>query len=301
MVKLATARECRAYSLGAGAGSGTALRNRWEYINAGVYIFAAVLLVGGFLAQLLPWGGPSSPGLVVAAIGLAGLLAVNTHDLLAHAAGVDYRLGMVVGLDAQMGLVELGVPAVQIVGTVLMLVAVVFFVIQMERGYRHSLAMHGLNLLIAGPALWCLGSVQNICQFYERASGHVQLLQKSVQIPLLLGSTLFLIAGIVNRHDRRSRHSGFVLLGRSWAWFCLFGSLLFLAGGLLNLLKVFKTQQMGGRGLEKLRGGTQERLALEREGKVPLILEHGHGGRRGPAIPPPPPGSYKDALVSSAS
>nr|ACG24974.1 hypothetical protein [Zea mays]ACG26942.1 hypothetical protein [Zea mays] len=132
MVKLATARECRAYSLGAGAGSGTGLRNRWEYINAGVYIFAAVLLVGGFLAQLLPWGGPSSPGLVVAAIGLAGLLAVNTHDLLAHAAGVDYRLGMVVGLDAQMGLVELGVPAVQIVGTALMLVAVVFFVIQVR-------------------------------------------------------------------------------------------------------------------------------------------------------------------------
>jgi len=98
--------------------------------------------------------------------------------------------------------------------------------------------------------------------------------------------------------------------GRSWAWFCLFGSLLFLAGGVLNLLKVFKTQQMGGRGLEKLRGGAQELLALQREGKVPLILEHGHGGggrTRGPASgamappPPPPPGSYKDALVSSAS
>jgi hypothetical protein len=69
--------------------------------------------------------------------------------------------------------------------------------------------------------------------------------------------------------------------GRSWAWFCLTGSLLFLAGGVLNLLKVFKTQQMGGRGMEKLRGGAQERLAMEREGKVPLILEHG-GGRRGP-------------------
>lgn len=91
--------------------------------------------------------------------------------------------------------------------------------------------------------------------------------------------------------------------GRSWAWFCLFGSLLFLAGGVLNLLKVFNTQQMGGRGLEKLRGGAQERLAMEREGKVPLILEHAHAGRRGPAgeMPPPPPGSYKDALVSSAS
>jgi hypothetical protein len=210
---------------------------------------------------------------------------------------------------------------------------------QMERGYRHGLARHGLNLLIAGPALWCLGSVHNICQVYERASGHVQLLQKSVQIPLLLGSTLFLVAGIVNRHDRRSRTAAFSLLvirnwdvkcgdrvakphsettllwvcvcvwmqGRSWAWFCLSGSLLFLAGGVLNLLKVFKTQQMGGRGMEKLRGGAQERLAMEREGKVPLILEHG-GGRRGArdpgsvAVPPPPPhGSYKDALVSSAS
>jgi hypothetical protein len=85
--------------------------------------------------------------------------------------------------------------------------------------------------------------------------------------------------------------------GRTWAWFGLVGSLLFLAGGVLNLL-VFKTQQMGGRGLEKLRGGTQERLFMDKEGKVPLILEH--GGRRGDP-PPPPPGSYKDALVSSAS
>ena len=104
--------------------------------------------------------------------------------------------------------------------------------------------------------------------------------------------------------------SGLWMQGRSWAWFCLSGSLLFLAGGVLNLLKVFKTQQMGGRGMEKLRGGAQERLAMEREGKVPLILDHG-GGRRGArdvpgavAVPPPPPpphGSYKDALVSSAS
>ncbi|WVZ76993.1 hypothetical protein U9M48_024898 [Paspalum notatum var. saurae] len=303
MVKLATARECRAYSLGAGA---TASRNRWEYINAGVYVFAAVLLVGGFLAQLPAWGGgtgSSAAGLVVTAVGLAAVLAVNAHDLLAHVAGVDYRLGMAAGLDSQLALVELAVPVVQILGTVLMLVAVIFFEIQLERGYQRSLAQHGLNLLIAGPALWCLGSIHNICQVYERASGHVQLLQKSVQIPLLLGSTLFLVAGIVNRHDdRRGRSSAFMLLGRSWAWFCLFGSLLFLAGGVLNLLKVFKTQQMGGRGMEKLRGGAQERLAMEREGKVPLILERGGGrGSRDPAMPPPPPGSYKDALVSSAS
>ena len=129
MVKLATVRECRAYSLG--GGSGAASRNRWEYINAGVYVFAAVLLVAGFLAQLLllaPWIGRA--GLVAIAIGLAAVLAVNAHDLLAHAAGVDYRLGAAAALDAQLALVELAVPAVQIAGTLLMLLAVVFFEIQ---------------------------------------------------------------------------------------------------------------------------------------------------------------------------
>ena len=132
MVKLATARECRAYSLGAGSGS-AASRNRWEYINAGVYVFAAVLLVAGFLAQLLllaPWIGRA--GLVAIAIGLAAVLAVNAHDLLAHVAGVDYRLGTAAGLDAQLALVEVAVPAVQIAGTLLMLLAVVFFEIQIR-------------------------------------------------------------------------------------------------------------------------------------------------------------------------
>lgn len=132
MVKLATAREWRAYSLGHGAGSGTASRNRWEYINAGVYIFAAVLLVAGFLGQLPQWVWSSRTGLVVAAIGLAGVLAVNVHDLLAHVAGVDYRLGMAAGLDAQLALVELAVPAVQILGTVIMLIAVILFEIQVR-------------------------------------------------------------------------------------------------------------------------------------------------------------------------
>jgi hypothetical protein len=83
----------------------------------------------------------------------------------------------------------------------------------MDRGYRHGLEKHGLNLLIAGPALWLLGSIHNICQIYERASGHVQILQKSVQIPLLLGSTIYLVGGIVNRHDIHTHSSaGFTLL-----------------------------------------------------------------------------------------
>nr|CAD1834146.1 unnamed protein product [Ananas comosus var. bracteatus] len=45
MVKLVTARESRAYGP-------RGARNRWEYINAGVYVFASLLLLAGFAAQL---------------------------------------------------------------------------------------------------------------------------------------------------------------------------------------------------------------------------------------------------------
>lgn len=62
--------------------------------------------------------------------------------------------------------------------------------------------------------------------------------------------------------------------GRRWVWLSLSGSLLFLIGGLLNLVKVFKMQQIDGMGLEKLRGGAQERLGRERDCQVPLILEN---------------------------
>ena len=49
----------------------------------------------------------------------------------------------------------------------------------------------------------------------------------------------------------------------------------------MNLVKVFKMQQGDGNlRLEKLRGGAQERLAHEREGQVPLILEDQRRRRR---------------------
>lgn len=71
----------------------------------------------------------------------------------------------------------------------------------MEKGYSHRLEKHALNTLIAGPIFWVIGSIHNVCQIYERADGHVQLLQNSVQVPLIMGSLLFLVAGIVNKHD----------------------------------------------------------------------------------------------------
>ncbi len=56
---------------------------------------------------------------------------------------------------------------------------------------------HAYRLLIAGPLLWLLGSIHNAFQVYEKVDTKVQLLQKTVSIPFLIASTLFVISGIL--------------------------------------------------------------------------------------------------------
>lgn len=95
--------------------------------------------------------------------------------------------------------------------------------------------------------------------------------------------------------------------GRTWIWLGIFGSLLFfIIGGLANVIKVFKMQQIDGLRLEKLRGGAHDRLIHEREGWVPLILED-HQRRKirqveEVKVSPAPPVStpYKDVLVGQS-
>lgn len=128
MVKLVTARESRAYGP-------RGARNRWEYINAGVYVFASLLLLAGFAAQLPAAAGPRSRssefGLAVALVALAIAAAASAHDLAAHAAGIDCRVGLV-RFDAQLGLVEFAVPAVCFLGSVLSFVGVLLLLGQVR-------------------------------------------------------------------------------------------------------------------------------------------------------------------------
>lgn len=180
-------------------------------------------------------------------------------------------------------------------------------------GYSYGREKHAANMLLAAALLWQLGSVLNSCQVYERADGRAQLLQTSVQVPTLLGSLLFLVAAVLNRRgvsgswrrepavlvvsrfirpprrqasrcrsttdvtDRDRAIWAFAFFfraqGRSWASLCLLGSLLWLAAALLNVLKVFMMHQSDALRLEKLRGGAQERLSSDREGRVPLNWE----------------------------
>ncbi|KAG9448332.1 hypothetical protein H6P81_014460 [Aristolochia fimbriata] len=286
MVKLATAREIRMYGP-------RRAKNQWEYINAGLYLFATVILVGGLAAQFSE-AGDSKSGLVVILIALGILTFVNLHDLTAHMAGIDYRCSLM-EYDLQLALVEFAVPSVHALGSILNFVGIGLLLLQEEKHYDFGFEQHALNLLIAGPALWVLGSMHDLCQYYERADGHVQILQKGVQIPFLLGSLLFLVGGILNTHSHfGSTQRGLKLLSKTWVWMGIAAGLLFFIGGFINVIKVFKMQQMDGGRLEKLRGGAQEWLSRAREGQVPLILEE-QRRRRIQAEEPTP---YKDVLLS---
>ena len=92
--------------------------------------------------------------------------------------------------------------------------------------------------------------------------------------------------------------------GTTWIWLGIFGSLFLVMGGFMNVVKVFKMQQVDGLRLEKLRGGAQERLIQQREGQVPFILENHHRRRRQSEeevkVLPHPSTPYKDVLVGQS-
>ncbi|CAH8342514.1 unnamed protein product [Eruca vesicaria subsp. sativa] len=265
MVKLATAREIRTYGPRLG-------RSRAEYINAGLYLFATVVLIGGFTATGFSWEPRS--GLVLILLALALITAVNVHDLVAHLAGIDYRLKLM-EYDLQLGLVEFAVPLVQIAGSVVFFLGILIVFNQAETKHGTSgREKHALNMLIAGPLLWVIGSIHNSCQIYERADSHVQILQQCVHIPFLVGSLLFLVSSLLNIFDQSgTSHSALKLLGRRWVWLGISGSICLFVGGLMNVVKVFNFVQISGLRLEKLRGGAQDRLFEEREGYLPLVAE----------------------------
>ncbi|MBA0684656.1 hypothetical protein Goari_026233 [Gossypium aridum] len=83
-----------------------------------------------------------------------------------------------------------------------------------------------------------------------------------------------MVGAILNGREQTGaiRH-GLQLLGKRWVWLGICGSVMFMIGGLTNVVKVFKMQQMNGIRLEKLRGGAQDGLVEGREGQVPLIID----------------------------
>ncbi|KAL4577861.1 hypothetical protein LXL04_013976 [Taraxacum kok-saghyz] len=272
MVKLATAREGRIY------GSGHT-RERSEYTNAGLYVFSTIVLLCGFVAQ---FSREAKSGLVVLLIGLGLIIVVNIHDLAAHLAAIDYQIRLM-ELDGQFLFVEVMVPVVHAVGSLLLFIAILFLVLQADRGFGyHGIEGHALNMLIAGSSLWVVGSIHNSCQFYDHTEGQIQILQHGVQIPFLMGSLLFLVGAVLNfREQVGHRHHGLSLLTYTWVWIGIIASSLLVIGGLTNVVKVVKMINLEGVRLEKLRNGAQEELFHDEDGQIPFLVQ---GRRRRPKI-----------------
>nr|GMD57258.1 General transcription factor IIF subunit 1 [Ipomoea batatas] len=147
-------------------------------------------------------------GLVLLLIAFALIAVVNFHDLLAHLAGLDFRLSLF-AYDTQLAVVEFAAPLLHILGCLCSFLGILFLFIQEEkRNYgNYELEKQALSLLIAGPTLWLLGSILNSCQIYERAGGHMQILQQSAHIPFVMGSLLFLVGAILNFTSKDNHHT----------------------------------------------------------------------------------------------
>ncbi|XP_074324998.1 uncharacterized protein LOC141661884 isoform X2 [Apium graveolens] len=137
MVKLASIRDSRIYGT-------LQTRNRCEYMNAELYIFATVMLLGGFVAQ---FSMEPKSGLVVILIGLGLVILVNSHDLVAHLAGIDYRLFVLMEHDLQLGLAEFVVPLVQSIGTLLSFLAILLYSFRCVRFATEVAEVQDLGML----------------------------------------------------------------------------------------------------------------------------------------------------------
>ncbi|KQK04631.1 uncharacterized protein LOC100820898 [Brachypodium distachyon] len=266
MVKLATAREARRY------GPPLAVR-RWEYINAAAYAFATLLLFAALSAAAASSSSLTGfrAGMAAAGVALAVVAAVNLHDLGAHVAGLGgvRRVFALARLDPQLALVELLAPALHSAGCAL---AIAAGVLALNDNNGDAAAA---GLLVGGGGAWVAGSVLNACQVYERADGRAQLLQSAVQVPLLLGSLLFLVSAVAANampllllpgpEGEKKTMTVVMTCG-------LCGSALWVVAAVFNAVKVVAAHQSDAPRLERLRGGAEERLAWERDGGPPPLL-----------------------------
>ncbi|EFJ32669.1 hypothetical protein SELMODRAFT_270578 [Selaginella moellendorffii] len=257
MVKLVSSRTARLYAPGG-------YRELLEGINGFIYVLGAVLILAGLIFQL-PSHENSKLGLILALTGSILIFLVNLHDLYAHLAGVDFKLELL-KVDPQYILVEIAVPVVTALGSFLVFLGLLFLLLTAKGRYSHhtrnTLAVHGLRMLIAGPALWLLASIHNIFQLYERASLGVQAYERGVTVCFVIASTLLLCGGVIGLPywpktvERRLQSNA--------TWFAILGAALLVLGGIVNLMRISTLQRLEregpGHGGEFLRGGAQESL-----------------------------------------
>ncbi|KAJ7299098.1 hypothetical protein O6H91_10G028900 [Diphasiastrum complanatum] len=294
MVKLASVRRNRQYGP---PGS----RDLSEVINAFLYVVATLMLLAGSIIQLPGLYVDNRIGLTLILISMVIIIAVNLHDLYAHLAAIGFRLRYL-SFDRQMLLVEIAAPLVQSIGAIFFFVGT-FYLLKTsggiypgggKRGTRGRLAYW---LLVAGPALWLLGSIHNASQVYEKANLQVQAYQGAVGIPFIIGSNLFLVSSILTIQSWPRPALGTVQA--ITAWFQIAASACWLIAAIMNSIKVIQVQQierLGGE-LEPVRGLFEQERALLGEQQQEPFLEERAARRRAETVVPIP--TYKEVAVHS--
>ncbi|KAG0593342.1 hypothetical protein KC19_1G322200 [Ceratodon purpureus] len=269
MVKLTSARQSRMYGP-----PGT--RDLFENLNAFLYLFGTILFAAGTVLLLPSFEVKQNWGLWMILVGIATIVLVNFHDLHAHLAGIDYNFSFLT-LDTQLWMVELAAPLVQAIGSILLCIAT-FLMIRLNKGVYGDdeiqlKLVQSFRLVVAGSALWLLGSIHNAFQVYEKTGMRIQVLQKAVSVPCIIASELLLVSGVVSLQisgeDRK--------LATISTWLALVASGVLVVAAVLNAIRVVALQQVDrfGSHLEILRGGAQEQLDSTRAHSEPLLSSQG--------------------------
>ncbi|WPZ36984.1 YrhK family protein [Thalassobaculum sp. OXR-137] len=199
------------------------LHFRWETANAMVYTAGGVIFIAGsvcFFPSLSAWQDLGAGAFLA---GSLLYLLVTGHDMVE-----------VVACHRQRGwkrsvwsVLEFWAAVSYLVGTLLFVGGSVCFF--PEIGW----AGPGAWSFLVGSALFLFGAVVNVLQIVFAATMKTLQLLNLTAISFIVGSTLFCVASIPFLWDLRSEADRLLLDGYL-AWLFLSGSVLFLAGGLLN-------------------------------------------------------------------
>ena len=196
---------------------------RWETVNAMVYTAGGVIFIAGsvlFFPSLSAW---QNLGAAAFLVGSLLYLLVTGHDMVEVLANHRERNRP----RSVWSVLEFWAAVAYLVGTLLFTVGSAFFF--------SAIDWIGLGAwcFLIGSVLFLFGAVVNVLQIIFAATMKTLQLLNLTAISFIVGSTLFCVASVPFLWTLRSEADRQVL-DSYLAWLFLIGSVLFLAGGLLN-------------------------------------------------------------------
>ncbi|KAG0626024.1 hypothetical protein M758_2G097000 [Ceratodon purpureus] len=254
-----------------GPNLGMIMRRRFQLANAAVYVVATNLVLVGVVHMLPGWG--TAAGLWCLLITLVLIVRLNARGLYFQYVGLSFRLKLDPQLDS-LNLVKIAGLLLQIFGSLLFLFGITLLWRVTRGGFQSSDVAQVTNcaysLLIAGSAFWISRSVQDSFLVYEDFDTRVQLMQKTVAVPLLLANTLILVSTIL-RYETWSLPLITLNAPMTATRLAIAATGLLFLSAIVNVICIQKMREFYQNGslLEPLVGGAHEEVECKRdEGEV---------------------------------